>query len=27
VERPLPPRSAGFSHRPKSVDLVTPYGQ
>lgn len=25
VERPLPPRSGGFSHRARSVDLVTPF--
>jgi hypothetical protein len=25
MERPLPPRSGGFSHRPRSIDLVTPY--
>lgn len=24
MDRPLPPRTAG--HRPKSVDLVTPFG-
>lgn len=26
MDRPLPPRSAGFGHRPRSIDLVTPYG-
>jgi hypothetical protein len=26
MERPLPPRSVGFGHRPKSIDLVTPFG-
>jgi len=25
MERPLPPRSGGYSHRPRSIDLVTPY--
>lgn len=25
MERPLPPRSGGYSHRPRSMDLVTPY--
>lgn len=25
MDRPLPPRSGGFAHRPKSVDLVTPF--
>lgn len=25
MERPLPPRSGGYGHRPKSMDLVTPY--
>lgn len=27
MERPLPPRSgpSGYAHRPRSVDLVTPY--
>jgi hypothetical protein len=24
MERPLPPRSGGYSHRPRSMDLVTP---
>jgi hypothetical protein len=28
MDRPLPPRSGpgGYGHRPKSIDLVTPYG-
>jgi hypothetical protein len=25
MERPLPPRSGGYSHRPRSMDLVTPF--
>jgi hypothetical protein len=24
-DRPLPPRSGGFGHRPRSLDLVTPF--
>lgn len=25
MDRPLPPRSGGYGHRPKSIDLVTPF--
>ena len=29
MDRPLPPRSGpgGYGHRPRSIDLVTPYSQ